>query len=401
VVLPALPALPVLLDVYQHGSVNPALIPLLRDAAKAVALTAGLSLALAALVLRGVEPRLGAAPRPSALVGCFLALALAVTALAGGALFVARHGGPVGFVDQRIEEFGRVGYPDLRGQGTRYGANVGSNRHDFWRVAVDRGLERPFLGGGGGSFQVAYLEHRRSPEAPEDPHSVEALLFSELGFPGLVLFLCFLVAAALAALRSRRVVPAATFLVAGALAAGSQWLAQASVDWLWNYPGVTAPAVFLLGVAAAPALRRAGAVRASAWRLVGAAVLLALAVLAVPLYLSGRYEGRARTELSADPRAAAADFGRAADLNPWLAQPLLAKAMIQARMDEAKPSLATLREAARREPSNYAIWLLIARQLVDQDPAAARRAARRARALNPHDAAVEKMWRRLASPPVG
>ena len=46
-------------------------------------------------------------------------------------------------------------------------------------------------------------------------------MFGELGFPGLLFFLAFVVAAIAAALRSRRLGPAAAALSAGALAAGS------------------------------------------------------------------------------------------------------------------------------------------------------------------------------------
>jgi hypothetical protein len=394
VALPALPAMPVLLDVYQHGRYDLSVIPLLRDSARAIAATGALSLLLAALALGAAEPRLMGSRRSYAWIGRALALGAALAVVAGGSLFVARHGGgPVGFVDQRIEEFDRVGSPNLHGQGVRYGANVGSNRHDFWRVAGHEGLDHPLLGGGAGSFQVAYLEHRRSDEAPEDPHSVEALIFSELGFPGLILFAVFLVAAALAGLRSRRRGTAAALLAAGALAAAAQWLVQTSIDWIWNYPGVSAPAIFLLGAAALP-LHNAGAGRVRI-RMLGVAALVALALLAVPLYLSGRYEQRARQEAAADPWAAAADFGRAADLNPLAAQPLLAKAAIQSRLGEPGASLATLRGAVRREPRNYATRLLIARQLAKSDPAAARRAIRRARALNPKDPEMEALWGRL------
>ncbi|HWB69311.1 MAG TPA: hypothetical protein VG518_04990, partial [Solirubrobacterales bacterium] len=58
IVLPALPALPTLLEVYRHGSADPAVVPLLRDAARAIGLTAALSVVLAALALGSVSPRL-------------------------------------------------------------------------------------------------------------------------------------------------------------------------------------------------------------------------------------------------------------------------------------------------------------------------------------------------------
>jgi len=396
IALPALPALPTLLDVYHYGRDDPGVIPLLRDSAKAIAGTGALSLAVAAVVLGGVAPRLRLGRRTTSSIGWALAIAASLTVLIGGAAFIARHGGPVSFVDQRLEEFNRVGYPNLHGQGIRYGVNVGSNRHDFWRVAARQGLDSPLLGGGGGSFAVAYLEQRRSEESPKEPHSVEALIFGELGFPGLIMLVVFLGASAIGGLRVRRLGPGAVALVAGALAAAAHWLVQASVDWLWNYPGVTAPAMFLLGVAVAPAVLNPNADRGRRVRLVCASFLVALALFAVPLFLSDRYVKRARAEQRDSPLAAIADFDRAAELNPLAAEPLLAKAMVEARLGESEPALAALREALGREPRNVAAYLLMARELARSDLPAARRATGHALALDPTDPNVKALSRRLS-----
>ncbi|MBW8059336.1 MAG: hypothetical protein FVQ78_03190 [Solirubrobacterales bacterium] len=397
VTLPALPAAPVLVEVYRYGDLDPALVPLLRDSAVAIVASGALSLLLAGLVLGVAEPRLSLGRRAQTGIAWALATIVAVTLIVSGSLFVDRHGGgPLGFIEQRVEEFDTGGSADLDGQGVRYGANVESNRRDFWRVAVREGAEQPLLGAGAGAFQVAYLEDRRSHEAPEDPHSVEALLFSELGFPGLILFVAFLLAATLAGVRSRRRGPTVALLVAGALAAAVQWAVQASVDWLWSYPGVTGPAVFLLGAAAAPTLLGGSAGRARRVRALGVGALAALALLAVPLYLSGRYEQRALDLAAEAPRAAVADLDRAADLNPLAARPLLAKAEIQLGLGERERALATTRAALEREPSTFVAQLLLARQLVAGDLPGARRAVRRARELNPSDPSVDALRRRLA-----
>ena len=176
-VLPVLAALPVLLDVYRHGTIAGSL-PFLHDAATAVILSVVAAVAVgacAARVERGVHLTPGTARR----LERGLALGAAVIAVAGLAAFVGARGGPARFVDQRVSEFTRGGYPDLHSQGVRFGANVGSNRNDFWRVALHEGIRRP-LGGGAGSFQLDYLRERRSHETPTDPHSVEMLMFSEL-----------------------------------------------------------------------------------------------------------------------------------------------------------------------------------------------------------------------------
>jgi hypothetical protein len=245
--LPVLATLPALLDVYQHGAIAGAL-PFLRDAAVAVAFSVIVAMAIGAVSTR-VERGIGLSPEVARRAERRLAIAAAVLAVTGFGAFVAAKGGPVHFVDQRLHEFTRGGYPDLSGQGARFGANIGSNRNDFWRVALHEGARLPLLGGGAGSFQLDYLRERRSHETPTDPHSVEMLMLTELGIPGLLLFAGFVVMAAAGVARSRPQHPA---LAAAALAAGAYWLVHSSYDWFWNYPAMTAPAICLLGAACAP-----------------------------------------------------------------------------------------------------------------------------------------------------
>jgi hypothetical protein len=395
VALPAIPALPVLLDVFRYGTSDAGVIPLLRDSARAIAATGALSLLVAAVAFGAVEPRLRVPAATSRAIGRLAAAIAAIAVLVGAGAFVSRRGGPVEFIDQRVDEFTKVGYPDLRSQGVRYGANIGSNRHDFWKVAYREGLDHPLLGGGAGSFEVDYLQKRASGESPEDPHSAEALMFGELGVPGLLMFLGFGVAAVLAALRSRRLGPAAAGLSAGALAAGAQWFTQTSYDWLWHYPGVTAPAIFLLGAAAAPSLLDFAAGQARRSRIVAIPVLLALAALSIPLFLSSRNLQQAYPKIGDDPRGAIVDLDQAADQNPFDADPLLIKATIESRLGNSAAAIADLEEAQQREPRSYEASYLLARELAPLDAAAALVAARRANELNPKDRYIEGLLRNL------
>ncbi len=394
--LPVLPALPALLDVYRHGAANPGVVPLLHDAAKAIALSTVGSLLLASLALGLAYPRLRLGPTRVRAISWVAGALATLVVLAGGAAFVAKHGGPIGFVDQRVKEFGKVGYPDLRSQGIRYGANVGSNRHDFWRVGLDEAADKPLLGGGAGSFQIAYLERRRSGESPRDPHSLIVRVASELGLPGLILLAAFVVGCLGAAIRARRGGMIAAGLVAAALAGGVQWFVQGSYDWFWQYPGVSAPAFYLLGVAAGPALagRRLGsAPRPARWAL--AAALAAVALTAVPLFISDRYSQRGITEARSDPHVAIRDLGRAADLNPYSDLPLIDRGAVAASLGDRALAVRSFREAIERVPDNYASHWFLARQLLRSDPAAARRALNRALQLNPHGPEVLALQRRL------
>lgn len=399
VALPALPALPVLLEVFGHGEADASVVPLLRDAAVAIGATAVLSVVLAAAALGWVEPRLGLGRRTRAAIGWGLAALAALAVVVPGSLLVARHGGPVDFVDQRVQEFTREGTPDLSGQAVRFGVNAGSSRGDFWRVAAREGLDRPLLGGGAGSFEPAYLERRSSHETPEDPHNVGFLMLSELGFPGLLLFAAFLAAAVLAGLRSRRLGPGAAALTAGSLAAGTQWMTQASFDWLWSYPAVTAPVLFALGAAASPATLDPMARLGRRARSLAAGALVAVAVACVPFFAASRYLQRAHGETASDSRAAMADFDRAAELNPLDAEPLLARAEVEAQLGESAAALGSLREAEEREPRNYLVHYLRARELAALDRAAALRALREAEDLNPTGEEVGALRQRLAAEP--
>jgi len=392
---PALAATPVLLEVFRHSAADEAAIPLLRDAAIAIVITSVASLVLASIALRGIYPRLDMGAARVRRLSRLSALAAVVVALVGGSLFVARHGGPVGFLDQRVAEFTEGGYPDLTSQGVRYGANIGSNRSDFWRVSLEEGVRSPIHGAGAGGFEFVYLRERESGESPADPHSVEMLMLSELGVPGLGLFLAFVVLATIGALRSRSLGPTAAAITAAALAAAAQWFLQSSYDWLWHYPGITAPAIFLLGAAAAPALldvraRLPGALRAGA-----ATVLVAAAALAVPLYLADRYRTHALEIAREDPAEALANLERAADLNPLDEEAPLAEGAIASSLGDTERALAALREAADREPESYAPHYLLAELLLEVDPEEAAAELKEARRLNPLGRDVAALERRL------
>ncbi len=392
---PMLPAMPVLLAVFRHGEADAAVGPLLRDAAGAIGVSAVCSLLLAAVVLRLVYPRMNLGAARTRLISRVAAVIAILGVTVAGSVYVAERGGPLRFVDQRVGEFAKVGYPDLKGQGVRFGANVGSNRYDFWRVALDQAGESPAIGGGAGSFEVAYLEQRRSGESPKDPHSIELRLLGELGLVGLLALLAFLVGALLAALRSRGLNPDGGILVAAAVGGGAQWLFHGSYDWFWQYTAVTAPAFYLLGSAAASTVEPTLS-RGMTWsRALAACALVIAALIATPLFLAERYMQRALGELHDDPAAALSDLSRAADLNPLDDQPLLQRGAIASNLGERQIALAAFREASSREPENYAPRWFLARELLAGNPSAAADELARARELNPRGLEILALDRKL------
>jgi hypothetical protein len=180
--------------------------------AAAVLAAAGLS---AFLARRPGRERRGPPLRQSA------ALALGVSAALLGALVMA--------------------LPEIGG-GRLVRSLVGVERAGYWRIAWRVVEAHPWLGSGGGTFGLAWLV--QGPPALEgalDVHGLYLETLTELGPIGLALLLVTLaapLASARAAARASRVGAAAT---AGYVA----FLVHASVDWDWELPAVTLPALAL------------------------------------------------------------------------------------------------------------------------------------------------------------
>jgi hypothetical protein len=393
--LPAAIALPWLLDVFAHeGGNTAASIPPLHAACRAMAATTALSLVAAGLLAR-FEPELEVSEAGRA-VGRRLALGLAVVVLIGGGAVLIAKGGPGKVVDRVGNELG-AGTPDLGSQGSRFGVDLRTGRGGFWRVALDDFGRDPLRGDGSGGFRHSYLIHRREVGVqPEDPHSVEMLMLSELGIPGILLFGAFVGGALVAILRARRLGPSAAAMAATVLAAATYWLVHASVDWFWSYPAVTAPVIFALGAAVAPVcLRPDSAGPGRPWRLgmAGASALVALTM--VPFFLSQTYANRGIRTGVADPGVAYTDLRRAADLDPLTSFPLIGEAIIAEKQGDRQRALSALDEAESRNPDDWQPYYLEAQLLAKVDPARARTALARARELNPYDPGVTGLSQRL------
>ena len=264
-----------------------------------------------------------------------------------------------------------------RGAGNRL-LTSGSNRYDFWRVALVELRERPLTGYGAGSWSWRYLQARRSDEEPANAHGTVWEIAADLGVPGLLLAAAVAGAAILAALRGlgRPDAPEAAAILA-ALTAG---LGHAQVDWLWETFPCGLEIAALLGLALAGA-RRAGAPVRPRLRRAGLVAAAACALAIVPALLAERYTDEA---WRSTPQAALTLTARAATLNPFSAEPELARAEAATRAGDARTSLAAASSAAAREPRAWAAWLADYRAARSVgDAAAASTACRRLRWLKP------------------
>ena len=313
--------------------------------AGSVALLLAVLAAAAGLVYAFADRRVEIGRRTHRLLGAVTVAAL-VAALAGGsAAFAVSVDRPGHWVAAKWRSFKTL--PANQRAGTTHLFALGSNRYDFWRVAVKTFEHHPVAGIGGRGFRSAYLEAGRSVETPERSHSLELDALSETGIVGFALLALALgLPLAYALVRSR-----GSLFTATLAAAVVYWLCHASVDWIWTFPVVTIPALLLLGMAAAPDARRPlpGRLAAPAGLAAAAIALLAFA----PPWLSARY-----TDLAyGHPADAARDLRLAKRLDPLSTAPYEAQAVLARSPHDIPPLQAAVRKEPRQVELRYALGL--------------------------------------------
>jgi hypothetical protein len=358
----ALAAVPRLLDVFPafHGVGTP-IGPLAAAARRAshtgVVICAAVLLVATAIAVYERQLPLRLSPRSRRRIGTVLVLSTFFGA-AGGAI-AATHGDPFGFVSRQWNGF--THYPSARGRGSHFAA-VGSGRYDFWRVAWHATASHPIGGLGQDNFGDFYVSRRRTYEEPSWTHSLELRLLTHTGFVGFALFTVFLVAAFRAAAPSlRRPAPAAG-VAAIALLPMVDWLIHGSVDWFWEFPALTAPALAFLGMACAlrPAVSGAGPPRRRVPRGVptaaGVIALIAGAIVLGFPYLSVREISSASDVRARNPAAALSELADAANLNPLNAEPGRLGGTIALQTGRPIEAEHRFRQAITREPHGWFAW---------------------------------------------
>jgi hypothetical protein len=120
--------------------------------------------------------------------------------------------------------------------------SVDSRRYDYWHVGVNAFADNPLKGVGSGGFRTVWLRERPAPGYALEVHSLPLEMAVELGLVGLFGFLVFLGGLAGSA---RRALRTERLAAAGPVAAGTVFLLHASIDWDWQIPAVTLPAIIL------------------------------------------------------------------------------------------------------------------------------------------------------------
>jgi hypothetical protein len=131
-------------------------------------------------------------------------------------------------------------------------ASTGSNRYEYWKVALKVAADHPLRGVGSGGFGTEWMQRRTIDEVVHDAHSLYLEALAELGIVGLLLLAAVVAGIALCARAAFRADPV---LAAGPVAALSAFALHTGIDWDWEMPALTLVAVGLAGLL----LSRAGA----------------------------------------------------------------------------------------------------------------------------------------------
>jgi hypothetical protein len=357
------------------------------------------------LIAAGIGRRIKTSEQRATQANRAVAIAAVALVVVGVIGFSVGTGDPVGWVEDRVDEFVTQGTPHSERDASRFSGGAGSERDDIWRVALDIAAEEPLVGTGGGGFQHEYLLRRSNDgiDSLRDAHSVEFEVLSELGIVGLLLFATAIVSLLVGSWLSRGLSPLAASLSGIAITTGAYWLAHSSFDWFWTYAGVTAPVFALLGSACAgAAVPRADEPRGSRiWRPATAMAAVLLAVSVVAPFLAERYVGSAYSGWRDDPARAQEDLDRARDLNRLSIEPTLAEGGIARAAGQRERAIAAFEEAADERPDDWTPHYFLAELHRRSDPRRAQAEFEAALELNPHSRDLEELEERLAEDPAG
>jgi hypothetical protein len=127
-------------------------------------------------------------------------------------------------------------------------ASIDTNRYLYWEVALREFGRHPIVGLGSGGFAVEWLKEYKRVDRSGDAHSLYIETLGELGIVGFGLVLLFVGGVATTLVRLHRQDPSAATGVTAALAA---WALHAGLDWDWEMPAATLPALLLAAAAIA------------------------------------------------------------------------------------------------------------------------------------------------------
>jgi O-antigen ligase len=274
-------------------------------------------------------------------------------------------------------------------------STLAGNRRNLWASALDAFASHP-AGIGAGTFEFWWDRDARNAEFVRDAHSLYIESLAELGWPGFLLVVLFLVTVLWLALRARRHLrgPPGIGASAGLIGAFAVFLLTAGVDWMWESTAVSVLALLAIATAGAvPVGDAEGAAPARVlprplpvpWRVAATIAALLACLIELPALVSNSEVRRSQSSV----RAGALDLALrqandAIAAEPWAATPYVQRSLIEEREGKLQAARVDLQRAVSREPTNWRHPLALARVEAELgDPRAALRFYERARRLHP------------------
>jgi hypothetical protein len=274
------------------------------------------------------------------------------------------------------------------GSGTARLQSFSSNgRVPYWEAALHEFKADPVVGGGSGSFEVWWAQHRGEKGGfVRDAHSLYLEALAELGIVGLILILFFFgwvlwvgVRSYLSASRSRRT------QLAAALAGVAAFCFGAAYDWLWELPVLPIACLLLASVLVTAGSRERRRATPIVGRVVGCLVaIVAMVAIAIPLAAASSIQQSQAAARSGDLAHALAEAEDAIRIEPFAAPPRLQKALVLEEQGRLGTAEVAALSAVHREPQEWRSWVVLSRLQAKQgDANQALSSYRKAKMLNP------------------
>jgi len=268
----------------------------------------------------------------------------------------------------------------------------GSYRAPLWKVAWHEYEAHPILGGGAGSYETYYLQHRVRPDKVKNAHNLYLETLAELGPIGLALLLVALLTPLYAAVKARKhpLVPA----LAGAYVA---FLAHMAVDWDWQVTAVALTGLFcgagILVAARSEEEEQRDTSPRLRYGLLGTTLVVMVAAF---IGLVGNMSlAQASTAAGNGNWAASArDARRAHTWAPWSSEPYRLLGEAQLGTGDTKGAIASFNHALGKSPDDWNVWFDMARATTGRPQA---QALAHAAQLDPLGPEIAELRREIAA----
>lgn len=237
-------------------------------------------------------------------------------------------------------------------QRTRLTSVGNTGRTEQWEASFAQFRSDRFKGGGAGTYDPWWHAHRPNAGSVRDSHSLYFEAIGELGIVGIALLAAALLALAIGTLRAALRLGNPVYAAAAAVLA--MWLVRAGVDWDWEMPVVTVPALGLAAAAAAGLQARDVPPLSDLARILVGIGWVAAALTPALIYVSqGRLDESVHRYYRSDLAGALDRAESSLSALGNRPQPYEVIGYAQLRRDRPTAAVTAMRSAVKRDPDNW------------------------------------------------